>query len=110
MYLQIYNIFDLACSVYNNVNHPSKLTIGADFHCFKNKIEPKWEDPICANGGKWTVTFQRGKSDTCWLYTVCFILSLLKHYHFKHSLCPAVCREGKGGVGVIFLSLCCMVL
>ncbi|CAA2965001.1 eukarytic translation initiation factor [Olea europaea subsp. europaea] len=35
---------------------PVKLTVGADFHCFKDKIEPKWEDPDCANGGKWTVT------------------------------------------------------
>lgn len=61
----------LSCSVYNNIHHPSKLAVGADFHCFKNKIEPKWEDPICANGGKWTVSFSRGKSDTSWLYTVC---------------------------------------
>ncbi|KAK6154880.1 hypothetical protein DH2020_009128 [Rehmannia glutinosa] len=37
-------------SLYNNVHHPSKLAVGADFHCFKNKIEPKWEDPVCANG------------------------------------------------------------
>ncbi|KAL9321033.1 hypothetical protein ACSQ67_012872 [Phaseolus vulgaris] len=47
-------------SIYNNIHHPSKLGVGADFHCFKHKIEPKWEDPICANGGKWTMTFQRG--------------------------------------------------
>lgn len=45
--------------------------MGADFYCFKNKIEPKWEDPVCANGGKWTVIFPKGKSDTSWLYTVC---------------------------------------
>ena len=61
-------------SIYNNIHHPSKLAVGADFHCFKHKIEPKWEDPVCANGGKWTVTFAKGKSDTCWLYTVCFRL------------------------------------
>ncbi|KAK8996070.1 hypothetical protein V6N11_076319 [Hibiscus sabdariffa] len=55
---------------YNNIHHPSKLAVGADFHCFKHKIEPKWEDPVCANGGKWTVTFQKGKSDNPWLYTL----------------------------------------
>jgi hypothetical protein len=59
-------------SVYNNIHHPSKLAVGADFHCFKDKIEPKWEDPICANGGKWSVTLSKGKSDTFWLNTVCF--------------------------------------
>jgi translation initiation factor 4E len=68
MCLIIYSV----CSVYNNIHHPGKLAVGADFYCFKNDIEPKWEDPICANGGKWTATFQRGKSDTSWLYTVCF--------------------------------------
>lgn len=57
-------------SIYNNIHHPSKLAVGADFYCFKHKIEPKWEDPICANGGKWTANYQRAKSDTSWLYTV----------------------------------------
>jgi translation initiation factor 4E len=59
------------CSIYNNIHHPSKLADKADFHCFKHKIEPKWEDPICSNGGKWTMQFSKGKSDTSWLYTVC---------------------------------------
>lgn len=63
--------------MYNNIHHPSKLLNGADFYCFKHQIEPKWEDPVCANGGKWTITFfNRGKSDTSWLYTVCFRRSL----------------------------------
>lgn len=57
-------------SLYNNIHRPSKLVVGADFHCFKEKIEPKWEDPICANGGKWTISCGRGKSDTMWLHTV----------------------------------------
>lgn len=34
-------------------------------------MEPKWEDPECANGGKWTVTSsKRGNLDTMWLETV----------------------------------------
>lgn len=53
---------------------PSKLASGADVYCFKEKIEPKWEDPVCANGGNWTMSFPRGKSDTCWLYTVCIVV------------------------------------
>lgn len=57
-------------SAYNNIHHPSKLIMGADFHCFKHKIEPKWEDPVCANGGTWKMSFSKGKSDTSWLYTV----------------------------------------
>ncbi|NP_001312085.1 eukaryotic translation initiation factor 4E-1-like [Nicotiana tabacum] len=73
---------------YNNINHPSKLVTGADFHCFKHKIEPKWEDPVCANGGKWTMSFSKGKSDTSWLYT---LLAMIGH-QFDHGdeICGAV--------------------
>lgn len=65
-------------SMYNNVLQPSKLFPGADFHCFKAGIEPKWEDPKCALGGKWTAQTPRnggGKAllDTYWLHTVRFI-------------------------------------
>ena len=59
------------CSLYNNIRHPSKLANGADLYYFKHNIEPKWEDPICANGGKWTMNFSREKSDKPFLYTVC---------------------------------------
>ncbi|KAE8655589.1 Eukaryotic translation initiation factor 4E-1 [Hibiscus syriacus] len=72
--------------LYNNIHHPSKLAAGADFHCFKHKIEPKWEDPVCANGGKWTVTFQKGKSDTSW-----FSLALIgEHFEYGDEICGEV--------------------
>ncbi|OMO82796.1 Translation Initiation factor eIF- 4e [Corchorus olitorius] len=75
-------------SLYNNIHHPSKLAVGADFHCFKHKIEPKWEDPVCANGGKWTVTFSRGKSDTCWLYTLLALIG--EQFEHGDEICGAV--------------------
>ncbi|EPS64601.1 hypothetical protein M569_10181, partial [Genlisea aurea] len=74
--------------VYNNLHTPSKLATGADFHCFKHKIEPKWEDPICANGGKWTVTFPRGKSDTSWLYTLLAMIG--EQFDYGDEICGAV--------------------
>ncbi|MED6133544.1 translation initiation factor eIF4E [Stylosanthes scabra] len=75
-------------SIYNNIHHPSKLAVGADFHCFKHKIEPKWEDPICANGGKWTMTFPRGKSDTSWLYTLLAMIG--EQFDHGDEICGAV--------------------
>ncbi|KAK8478919.1 hypothetical protein V6N13_078786 [Hibiscus sabdariffa] len=75
-------------SLYNNVHRPSKLAVGADFHCFKHKIEPKWEDPVCANGGKWTLTFQKGKSDTPWLYTLLALIG--EQFEYGDDICGAV--------------------
>ncbi|CAI0452042.1 unnamed protein product [Linum tenue] len=75
-------------SVYNNIRHPSKLTVGADFYCFKSKIEPKWEDPICTGGGKWTVTFGKGKSDTSWLYTLLAMIG--EQFEHGEEICGAV--------------------
>ncbi|XP_034210653.1 eukaryotic translation initiation factor 4E-1-like isoform X2 [Prunus dulcis] len=80
--------FFFAFSIYNNIRHPSKLALGTDFHCFKYKIEPKWEDPVCANGGKWTVTFPKGKSDTSWLYTLLGMIG--EQFDHGDEICGAV--------------------
>ena len=68
--------FELFCSLYDQILKPSKFPANADFHLFKTGVEPKWEDPECANGGKWTVTSSRKDNlDTMWLETVNFFLS-----------------------------------
>ncbi|GFY93115.1 eukaryotic initiation factor 4E protein [Actinidia rufa] len=57
--------------LYDQIFKPSKLPANGDFHLFKAGVEPKWEDPECANGGKWTVT-SSGKAnlENMWLETV----------------------------------------
>ncbi|XP_068324181.1 eukaryotic translation initiation factor 4E-1 [Pyrus communis] len=80
-------------SIYNNVRHPSKLIVGTDFHCFKYKIEPKWEDPVCANGGNWTVPYPRGKSDTYWLYTLLAMIG--EQFDHGDEICGAVVNVRK---------------
>ncbi|CAI9755917.1 unnamed protein product [Fraxinus pennsylvanica] len=58
-------------NLYDQIFRPSKLPTNADFHLFKAGIEPKWEDPECANGGKWTVTSNRKANlDDMWLETL----------------------------------------
>ncbi len=51
---------------------PSRLIHGTDFHLFKEGVEPKWEDPKCAKGGKWTFMVPKGNSrgglDDYWLH------------------------------------------
>jgi hypothetical protein len=81
-------------SLYEQIFKPSKLPVNADFHLFRAGIEPKWEDPVCATGGKWSVT-SSGKAnlDTMWLETVIILLSL--HFFmlwmpllvYWHNLC-----------------------
>ncbi|KAI4318155.1 hypothetical protein L6164_025958 [Bauhinia variegata] len=57
--------------LYDQLVKPSKLPGNADFHLFKAGIEPKWEDPECANGGKWTVNSSRKANlDNMWLETL----------------------------------------
>lgn len=77
---------------YNNVLQPSKLNAGADFHCFKAGIEPKWEDPKCAHGGKWTAQPPRsgGKAalDTYWLHTLLAMIG--EQFDESEEICGAV--------------------
>ncbi|XP_078433174.1 eukaryotic translation initiation factor 4E [Wolffia australiana] len=74
--------------LYNNIHQPSKLSTGADFHCFKEKIEPVWEDPVCAGGGRWTITCPRPKVDTWWLYTVLAMIG--EQFDHGQEICGAV--------------------
>ncbi|RVW77252.1 Eukaryotic translation initiation factor isoform 4E-2 [Vitis vinifera] len=52
--------------LYDQIFKPSKLPANADFHLFKAGVEPKWEDPECANGGKWTVASSRKVDGLNW--------------------------------------------
>lgn len=69
------------------------MTVGADIHVFKHGIEPKWEDPICAPGGKWTVPFSPNESskqelDTFWLHTLLGLIG--EQFSAGDDICGAV--------------------
>lgn len=75
----------VSCSLYNNIKPPSWLGAGTDFHLFKKGIQPKWEDPQCVSGGKWTIWVPRGGGnskqllDKFWLHSVrmsCMLMQL----------------------------------
>ncbi|KAL5702396.1 Eukaryotic translation initiation factor isoform 4E [Ranunculus cassubicifolius] len=75
--------------LYDQIFRPSKLVANADFHMFKGGIEPKWEDPECANGGKWTIT-SKGKSnlDTMWLETLMSLVG--EQFDENEEICGVV--------------------
>lgn len=58
--------------MHNNLALASQIQQGCSFSLFKKGIEPKWEDPKNAKGGKWTLLVNKGKGqiDTIWLWTM----------------------------------------
>ncbi|KAI9298904.1 eukaryotic translation initiation factor 4E [Neoconidiobolus thromboides FSU 785] len=44
---------------YNNITKVSELSVGSNFHIFREGIRPAWEDPANAKGGRWTVQFNK---------------------------------------------------
>jgi hypothetical protein len=100
------------CSLYNNVLPPSKLGTGTDFHCFKAGIEPKWEDPKCAHGGKWTASPNRsgggggkGALDIFWLHTVLHLIFLCIWFlqTLEYVLFVVQCNSGHSFVYMCYI-------
>ncbi|KAK2075648.1 hypothetical protein QBZ16_001756 [Prototheca wickerhamii] len=81
--------------LYNNILPPSRLATGADIHLFREGIEPKWEDPACAGGGKWSFLIPRGSSgsaaqllDTNWLHVI--LACIGEQFEDGEEICGAV--------------------
>jgi translation initiation factor 4E len=54
--------------LYNNIRQPSHLDRNSNYHFFKEGIDPMWEDPANAEGGKWVLTVKddEGVLDNAW--------------------------------------------
>lgn len=44
--------------LYTFLKKPSSLEVGSSYNFFKKGVKPAWEDPHCANGGKWVISLQ----------------------------------------------------
>lgn len=102
---RLMNFWGAFNSLYNNIKPPSWLAPGTDFHLFKEGIEPKWEDPVCEAGGKWTVPVPKGPTskqvlDMMWLNAVSQMLLL--------CFCRIACEECWALLGIVQLESCCM--
>ncbi|KAJ0393859.1 hypothetical protein P43SY_005981 [Pythium insidiosum] len=77
--------------LYNNILTPTKLSLGSNYHLFKEGIRPMWEDPVNAKGGKWIFTntrSRRARLDESWLHVM---LSLIgETLHDEDDICGAV--------------------
>jgi len=86
--------------LYNNVIPSSKLSLGANYHFFKDGIEPKWEDENNERGGKWLVILpakarSNGALDRLWLWTL--LACVGEAFDDENDICGAVISLRKGG-------------
>ncbi|XP_074301983.1 eukaryotic translation initiation factor-like [Silene latifolia] len=82
--------------LYDQIFKPSKLITNADFHLFKAEIEPKWEDPECAKGGKWTAAANRKPDlDRMWLETLMALIG--EQFDEAEEICGVVASVRQRG-------------
>ncbi|CAI9771228.1 unnamed protein product [Fraxinus pennsylvanica] len=75
--------------LYDQIFKPSKLTTNAEFILFKAGMEPKWEDPECANGGKWTVNSNtKANLENTWLETLMALIG--EQFDEAEEICGVV--------------------
>jgi len=79
--------------LYNNIVPASKLAAGANYHLFKEGIEPKWEDSENEKGGKWVITIppkNRNQTlDKLWLWTL--LACIGESFEDESEVCGVVC-------------------
>ncbi|GMT32118.1 hypothetical protein PFISCL1PPCAC_23415, partial [Pristionchus fissidentatus] len=57
-------------ALYNNIKTPSQLNVTCDYNVFKHGIDPMWEVPENAKGGRWLINIDKGRAevmDVIWL-------------------------------------------
>jgi translation initiation factor 4E len=57
----------------NNIAPVSDLAVKSDYHLFKHKVRPEWEDPQNKHGGKWAFQFKDKKLvdiNNLWLHVM----------------------------------------
>ncbi|KAJ3198870.1 hypothetical protein HDU67_003247, partial [Dinochytrium kinnereticum] len=77
--------------VYNNVIKATQLVAGSNFHFFKQGIQPMWEDPSNAKGGKWVAPVPKGKKkelDNLWLNSI--LACVGEAFDDSEEICGAV--------------------
>jgi len=83
--------------LFNNVAPPSNLGLGCTYNVFRKGIEPKWEDPNNAQGGRWTIIVQkkdRHMLDKLWLWLLLGCIG--ETIDEEDQLCGAVINIRKG--------------
>ena len=63
--------------VFHTLARPTSLPLRADVHVFLRTVQPTWEEPANASGGRWLIEYKRGEEDAlsaAWLSTLLAIV------------------------------------
>ncbi|KAI9473492.1 MAG: eukaryotic translation initiation factor 4E-1 [Benjaminiella poitrasii] len=78
--------------VHNNIVKVNHLEISSNYHVFKKGVRPEWEDPVNANGGKFSIQFPRNRTGEAindyWLNLILAMLG--EQFKYEDEICGAV--------------------
>mmetsp|Transcript_25513 Transcript_25513/g.28344 ORF Transcript_25513/g.28344 Transcript_25513/m.28344 type:complete len:204 (-) Transcript_25513:278-889(-) len=77
--------------LFNNLEPPSKLAPGSNYHLFKKGIKPEWEHVCNSEGGKWIISMSRKEDvrlDSSWMNLVLAMIG--EHFEDSEDICGLV--------------------
>ena len=63
--------------MFHTLARPTSLPLRADVHFFLRSVQPTWEEPANASGGRWLIEYKRGEEEAlsgAWLNTLLAIV------------------------------------
>ncbi|UMM25742.1 hypothetical protein L5515_005438 [Caenorhabditis briggsae] len=86
-------------ALYDAIRPPSGLNPMCDYNVFRDDIQPMWEVPENANGGRWLIAVDKSKQDMVDAIWLEILMALVGEQFGKdmESICGLVCNvRGKG--------------
>jgi len=84
--------------LWNNIKAANELSIGSNYHVFKDEILPMWEDNTNKQGGKWIVQVKNTRSNTdlnqLWMWGV--LACIGNSFEDEEEVCGIVMSRRKG--------------
>eukprot|EP00474_Spongospora_subterranea_P008598 CRZ09056.1 hypothetical protein [Spongospora subterranea] len=80
--------------LFNNVKVPSQIQVNSNYHLFRQGIQPAWEDPANAKGGRWKVEIKTpAEFDNLWRLMTAAIVG--ENFDHSEHVCGVVANPRK---------------
>lgn len=77
--------------LYNNIIKASAMPCGSNYHFFRHDVQPMWEDPENAQGGKWTLNLPKNKRDSIDNFWLNVLLGIIGEAFGSDELNDEIC-------------------